>query len=135
MTRDSRRRIPLFRQLAHHERVSSVPQPVDLAQSLDQLDGQRWPDLPRDATSLVKAVHELRRRPVGTLRPDELARLISQDVGASAAASARGTDPSGHGAGAGRRWLVRRLAVRRRAPEAAGAGAIAGPGSRAEDGR
>jgi hypothetical protein len=26
-------------------------------------------------------VHELRRRPIGTLEPDELARLISQDVG------------------------------------------------------
>ncbi|MBR8643579.1 hypothetical protein KEF29_39980 [Streptomyces tuirus] len=38
-----------------------------------------WP--PQDTTSLVKAVHELRRRPVGVLRPDDLARLITQDVG------------------------------------------------------
>lgn len=30
---------------------------------------------------MVKAVHELRRRPVGTLEADELARLITQDVG------------------------------------------------------
>ncbi|MFC8565519.1 contact-dependent growth inhibition system immunity protein [Streptomyces sp. NPDC057245] len=58
-----------------------MPESVDPAQSLDQLEGQRWPDPPKDATSLVKAVHELRRRPVGTLRPDELARLITQDVG------------------------------------------------------
>ncbi|MET7321589.1 contact-dependent growth inhibition system immunity protein [Streptomyces sp. NPDC005549] len=58
-----------------------MPQPVDPAQSLEQLEGQRWPDPPQDATSLVKAVHELRRRPVGDLRPDELARLITQDVG------------------------------------------------------
>ncbi|MEU4464998.1 contact-dependent growth inhibition system immunity protein [Streptomyces sp. NPDC024017] len=58
-----------------------MPQPVDPTQSLEQLEGQRWPDPPQDTTSLVKAVHELRRRPVGDLRPDELARLITQDVG------------------------------------------------------
>ncbi|MEU6907262.1 contact-dependent growth inhibition system immunity protein [Streptomyces coeruleorubidus] len=58
-----------------------MPQPVDPTQTLEQLEGQRWPDPPQDTTSLVKAVHELRRRPVGDLRPDELARLITQDVG------------------------------------------------------
>ena len=58
-----------------------MPQPVDLTQSLEQLEGQRWPEPPEDTTSLVRAVHELRRRPVGDLRPDELARLITQDVG------------------------------------------------------
>jgi hypothetical protein len=58
-----------------------VLQPVDPTQSLEQLEGQRWPDPPQDTTSLVKAVHELRRRPLGELRPDELARLITQDVG------------------------------------------------------
>ncbi|MEW2610334.1 contact-dependent growth inhibition system immunity protein [Streptomyces sp. NPDC047880] len=58
-----------------------MPQPVDPAQSLEQLEGRRWPDPPQDTTSMVKAVHELRRRPVGTLEPDELARLITQDVG------------------------------------------------------
>ncbi|MFD8431254.1 contact-dependent growth inhibition system immunity protein [Streptomyces coelicoflavus] len=58
-----------------------MPKHVDPAQSLEQLEGQRWPDPPKDATSLVKAVHELRRRPIGDLRPDELARLITQDVG------------------------------------------------------
>ena len=55
--------------------------PIDPSQTLEQLGGQRWPDPPPDTTSLVKAVHELRRRPVGDLRPDELARLITQDVG------------------------------------------------------
>lgn len=60
-----------------------MPQPFDPTQSLERLEGQRWPDSPRDATSLVKAVHALRRRPVGDLRPDELARLITQDVGLS----------------------------------------------------
>ncbi|MEU4142252.1 contact-dependent growth inhibition system immunity protein [Streptomyces parvulus] len=58
-----------------------MTQPFDLTQSLERLEGQRWPDPPRDTTSLVKVVHALRRRPVGDLRPDELARLITQDVG------------------------------------------------------
>ncbi|GGQ57131.1 contact-dependent growth inhibition system immunity protein [Streptomyces althioticus] len=58
-----------------------MSQPVDPTQSLERLEGQRWPEPPEDATSLVRAVHELRRRPVGDLRPDELARLITQDVG------------------------------------------------------
>ncbi|MFD5909568.1 contact-dependent growth inhibition system immunity protein [Streptomyces massasporeus] len=58
-----------------------MPQPVDRSQSLEQLEGRRWPDPPQGTTSMVKAVHELRRRPVGTLEPHELARLIGQDVG------------------------------------------------------
>ncbi|MFF0207385.1 contact-dependent growth inhibition system immunity protein [Streptomyces althioticus] len=58
-----------------------MSQPVDPTQSLERLEGQRWPEPPEDATSLVRAVHELRRRPVGDLWPDELARLITQDVG------------------------------------------------------
>ncbi|MFD5375001.1 contact-dependent growth inhibition system immunity protein [Streptomyces griseoincarnatus] len=58
-----------------------MSQPVDPTQSLERLEGQRWPEPPEDATPLVRAVHELRRRPVGDLRPDELARLITQDVG------------------------------------------------------
>lgn len=49
--------------------------------SLEQLDGQRWPDPGPDATGLVKGVHSLRRRPVGSLKAHELARLIGQDVG------------------------------------------------------
>ncbi|MBQ0880390.1 MULTISPECIES: contact-dependent growth inhibition system immunity protein [Streptomyces] len=61
--------------------MPSVPRHADPAQSLEQLEGQRWPDPSQDATCLVKAVHALRRRPVGDLRPDELARLITQDVG------------------------------------------------------
>ncbi|CCK28212.1 hypothetical protein BN159_3833 [Streptomyces davaonensis JCM 4913] len=51
------------------------------SRSLEQLDGQRWPDPPEDTTVMVKNVHELRRRPIGTLEPHELARLICQDVG------------------------------------------------------
>ncbi|MGW7426899.1 contact-dependent growth inhibition system immunity protein [Streptomyces sp. NPDC054813] len=56
-------------------------QSFDRAKSLEQLDGERWGDPPADTTSLVRTVHEWRRRPVGTLEPHELGRLIGQDVG------------------------------------------------------
>lgn len=49
--------------------------------SLEELEGQRWPDPPADATGLVRAVHRLRKRPIGSLTADELRRLIGQDVG------------------------------------------------------
>ena len=58
-----------------------MPQSVDRSKSLEQLEGQRWPDPPTETTSLVRTVHEWRRRPVGTLEPHELARMIGQDVG------------------------------------------------------
>jgi len=58
-----------------------MSQSTDRSRSLEQLEGQRWPDPPEDTTSMVKNVHELRRRPVGTLEPHELARLIGQGVG------------------------------------------------------
>ena len=58
-----------------------MSQSVDRSKSLEQLDGERWGEPPSDATSLVRTVHEWRRRPIGTLEPDELARLIGQDVG------------------------------------------------------
>ncbi|MEV7324291.1 contact-dependent growth inhibition system immunity protein [Streptomyces sp. NPDC093970] len=58
-----------------------MPQPFDRTRSLEQLDGERWGDPPADTTSLVRNVHAWRRRPVGTLEPHELGRLIGQDVG------------------------------------------------------
>lgn len=58
-----------------------MPEPADRSRSLEQLEGQRWPDPPEDTTSMVKNVHKLRRRPIGELQPHELARLIGQDVG------------------------------------------------------
>ena len=62
------------------EGVPPMPRPAEPSRSLEQLEG-RWPDPPEDSTSLVRAIHALRRRPIGDLRPDELARLITQDVG------------------------------------------------------
>ena len=58
-----------------------MSQPLDLSKSLEELEDRRWPDPPEDTTSLVKAIHELRRRPVGALEPHELARLITQKEG------------------------------------------------------
>ncbi|MFE0174947.1 contact-dependent growth inhibition system immunity protein [Streptomyces sp. NPDC059002] len=55
--------------------------PLDRGRTLDELEGRRWPDPPVDTTPMVRNVYELRRRPVGTLEPHELARLIGQDVG------------------------------------------------------
>ena len=55
--------------------------PVNRSLPLEQLEGRRWPNPPEDATSMVKNVHELRRRPLGELQAHELARLIGQNVG------------------------------------------------------
>lgn len=54
---------------------------IDRRLSLDELDGQRWPEPTSDATYLVKAVHALRARPIGSLTVEELRRLIGQNVG------------------------------------------------------
>lgn len=56
---------------------------IDRRLTLDELDGQRWPEPTPDATSLVKAVHALRARPIGSLTVEELRRLIGQNVGVS----------------------------------------------------
>ncbi|MFJ4918377.1 contact-dependent growth inhibition system immunity protein [Streptomyces sp. NPDC088725] len=58
-----------------------MPENFSRGNSLEQLEGLRWPPPPADTTSMVRNVYELRRRPVGTLEPHELARLIGQDVG------------------------------------------------------
>jgi hypothetical protein len=55
--------------------------PFDRARSLEELEAQRRPEPPADATYLVRAVHALRKRPVGELTVEELARLIGQYVG------------------------------------------------------
>ncbi|MEV8227708.1 contact-dependent growth inhibition system immunity protein [Streptomyces sp. NPDC079167] len=48
--------------------------------TLEQLEGAVWPDPPPRSTGLARAVHALRRRPVGELTPHEPARLIGQQV-------------------------------------------------------
>ncbi|MEV1049816.1 contact-dependent growth inhibition system immunity protein [Streptomyces sp. NPDC049887] len=54
---------------------------IDRQRSLEELEGRRWPEPSLDATGLVKAVHALRARPIGSLSVEELRRLIGQNVG------------------------------------------------------
>ncbi|MET8772654.1 contact-dependent growth inhibition system immunity protein [Streptomyces sp. NPDC004658] len=54
---------------------------VDRSRSIEELEGDRWPDPPGDSTSLVRSVHELRRRAIEDLSVEDLRRLIAQDVG------------------------------------------------------
>jgi hypothetical protein len=58
-----------------------MSQSIERTKSLEQLEGQRWPNPPEEATSMVKDIHELRRLPIGSLEPHELARLIGQNMG------------------------------------------------------
>ncbi|MFG2720908.1 contact-dependent growth inhibition system immunity protein [Streptomyces sp. NPDC048416] len=55
--------------------------PFDRSRSIEDLEGRRWPSPPGDATTLVLAVHALRKSPISDLTVEQLARLIAQDVG------------------------------------------------------
>ncbi|MEU8175339.1 contact-dependent growth inhibition system immunity protein [Microbispora hainanensis] len=48
---------------------------------MEELERDRWPDPPDDATRLVSTVHALRHRPIGTLDVEDLRLLIGQNVG------------------------------------------------------
>ncbi|MEU1011016.1 contact-dependent growth inhibition system immunity protein [Streptomyces sp. NPDC005890] len=54
---------------------------VDRSSSVEELEGDRWPDPAGDSTTLVRNVHELRRRAIKDLTVEDLRRLIAQDVG------------------------------------------------------
>ncbi|MER6687529.1 contact-dependent growth inhibition system immunity protein [Streptomyces olivaceoviridis] len=54
---------------------------IDKSRSIEELEGDRWPDPPRDSTTLVRSVHDLRRRAIKDLDVEGLRRLIAQDVG------------------------------------------------------
>lgn len=54
---------------------------TDLSKTIEQLEGIEWPDPPSDGTGLVKAVHNLRKRPIDLLTAWEMSRLIGQDIG------------------------------------------------------
>ncbi|MEU8712521.1 contact-dependent growth inhibition system immunity protein [Streptomyces sp. NPDC048663] len=49
--------------------------------SLEELERDRWPVPPADATRLVATAHALRRRPVGELTVEDMRLLIGQDIG------------------------------------------------------
>lgn len=54
---------------------------VDISRSIEELDGERWPDPPCNSTTLVHNVHELRKRAIKDLTVEDLRRLVAQDVG------------------------------------------------------
>ncbi|MFE5586173.1 contact-dependent growth inhibition system immunity protein [Kitasatospora sp. NPDC056531] len=58
-----------------------MTRPVNRDPSLEELERDRWPAPPADATRLVAAAHALRRQPVGGLTVEDLRLLIRQDVG------------------------------------------------------
>jgi hypothetical protein len=49
--------------------------------SLEQIEDDAWGDPPADATRLMTTVHQLRRKPVSALTPEDLRVLIGQQVG------------------------------------------------------
>ncbi|MFJ4951285.1 contact-dependent growth inhibition system immunity protein [Streptomyces sp. NPDC088760] len=54
---------------------------MDRSSSVEELEADRWPAPPGDSTTLVRSVHELRRRAIKDLSVEGLRRLIAQDVG------------------------------------------------------
>ncbi|WP_405799239.1 contact-dependent growth inhibition system immunity protein [Streptomyces sp. NBC_01506] len=53
----------------------------DQGKSLEDLEGVSWPEVPQNATGLMRAVYAMRKRPIGSLSAHEMARMIGQDVG------------------------------------------------------
>jgi hypothetical protein len=49
--------------------------------SVQELEGDDWGDAPEDASRLVRTIHELRRKPIGSLTAEDLRLLIGQQVG------------------------------------------------------
>ncbi|WP_143660361.1 contact-dependent growth inhibition system immunity protein [Streptomyces sp. JHA26] len=54
---------------------------VDNEKSIEDLEGDRWSDPPGESTSLVRGVHQLRKRPIKELSVEGLSRLVGQGVG------------------------------------------------------
>ncbi|GGY15736.1 hypothetical protein GCM10010358_79520 [Streptomyces minutiscleroticus] len=54
---------------------------VNKDRAIEELEGNAWPPPQSETTSLVRGVHDLRKRPIKNLGLDGLRRLISQDVG------------------------------------------------------
>ncbi|MEV4236934.1 contact-dependent growth inhibition system immunity protein [Nocardia sp. NPDC049737] len=53
-------------------------------QTLEQVDGVVWPDPPSNATRLMKTVHTLRRKPIGSFTAEDLRIMLGQHEGTSA---------------------------------------------------
>jgi hypothetical protein len=52
--------------------------------SLEEIEKDYWGAAPANATRLIQTVHELRRRPIGSLGVEDLRVLIGQKVGVAA---------------------------------------------------
>ncbi|MEQ0561626.1 contact-dependent growth inhibition system immunity protein [Amycolatopsis sp. NEAU-NG30] len=53
---------------------------VDESLSLEQIEDRRWGSPPADATRLIKTVHALRHKPIGSLAIEDLRVLLLQQV-------------------------------------------------------
>jgi hypothetical protein len=53
---------------------------VDESLTLDQIEGRSWGSPPAGATRLIKTVHELRHKPIGSLAVEDLRVLLLQHV-------------------------------------------------------
>ncbi|MFE4053361.1 contact-dependent growth inhibition system immunity protein [Streptomyces sp. YIM B13518] len=49
--------------------------------SLEELENDRWPAPPADATRLIATAHALRRKPIGELTVEDMRLLIGQNEG------------------------------------------------------
>ncbi|MFF3361492.1 contact-dependent growth inhibition system immunity protein [Streptomyces misionensis] len=54
---------------------------ISKEKSIEELEGHRWPEPTGNSTSLVRGVHELRRRAIKDLSAEDLRRLVGQDIG------------------------------------------------------
>jgi hypothetical protein len=52
-----------------------------LGRTLEELDGERWPEPDDEATGLVRDCHRLRTVPVGDLSIGDLRLLLGQEIG------------------------------------------------------
>ncbi|HSX07606.1 MAG TPA: contact-dependent growth inhibition system immunity protein [Candidatus Saccharimonadales bacterium] len=52
--------------------------------SLEEIEHDKWGEPPSDATRLIATVYNLRRKPIGSLTPEDMRLLISQGVGLEA---------------------------------------------------
>lgn len=64
--------------------VGRSAEPDRDALSLEQIERDVWGDPPAEATYLVRTAHELRRKPIGTLTPEDLRLLLGQKIGVDA---------------------------------------------------
>ncbi|MER6557445.1 contact-dependent growth inhibition system immunity protein [Streptomyces sp. NPDC001027] len=59
----------------------AVTRGIDSDRTLEELELDRWPAPPVDASRLIATAHALRRRPIGKLTVEDMRLLIGQDVG------------------------------------------------------